>query len=223
MGYVQMFHDWDWHGAQASYRRALELAPGNALVLHHAGVLAECMGRFDEAITLHRCAVTQNPLSAEAYFRLGCAFLEADRLAEAVAAMRMAVELAPQRGFTRAWLSIVLHFQGCAEEALAEALRESDPGIRLLALTIIHDAAGRRGEADAALQELTEKHADTGAYQIAEAHAARGATDLAFEWLERAYAQRDPGAGWTMVDTLFRSLHADSRWGPFLRKMGLAE
>ena len=71
MGYLQMHHDWDWRGAEASYRRALELAPGNALVLHHAGMLAECMGRFEEAIRLHRRAVEQNPLSAEAYFRLG--------------------------------------------------------------------------------------------------------------------------------------------------------
>ena len=223
MGYLQMNYDWDWRGAEASFRRALELAPANALVLHHAGMLAECMGRFEEAIRLQRRAVEQNPLSEEAYFRLGCAFLVADRLAEAVAAMKMAVELAPHRSQTRGWLSIVLLLQGCSEEALAEALRESNPGFRLLALASIHHAAGRRAEADAALQELTEKYADTGAYQIAEAHGALGARDLAFEWLERSYAQRDPGTGWSMVDPLFRSLHADSRWDPFLRKMGLAE
>ena len=75
MGHLQMVHDWDWRGAEASYRRALELAPGNALVLHRAGVLAEIMGRFEEAIGLQRRAVEQNPLSEEAYFRLGCAFL----------------------------------------------------------------------------------------------------------------------------------------------------
>ena len=33
MGWIQMTHDWDWRGAEASYRRALELAPGNAAVL----------------------------------------------------------------------------------------------------------------------------------------------------------------------------------------------
>jgi TolB-like protein/Tfp pilus assembly protein PilF len=223
MGHLQVNYDWDWRGAEASYRRALELAPGNALVLHHAGVLAEIMGRFEDAIRLQRRAIEQDPLSEGAYFRLGSAFLSADRSAEAAAALRMAWELAPQRGITRGWLSVALLLQGCFEEALAEALREPNDVFRFLTLAIIHHAAGRRSEADAALQELIEKYANTAAYQVAEAYAARGAADLAFEWLERAYAQRDPGTAWTMVDTLLRSLHADSRWDPFLRKMGLTE
>jgi Flp pilus assembly protein TadD len=152
------------------------------------------MGRFEEAIALQRRAVEQNPLSAEAYFRLGCAFLVADRPAEAVAAMRMALELAPNRSVTRGWLSIVLFLQGCSEEAQAEALREPSGGFRLLALAIIHHAAGRRTEADAALQELTEKYADVAAHQIAQAYAAWARPDRAFEWLERAHAQRIPGS-----------------------------
>ena len=223
MGYLQLMYDWDWGGAQASYRRALELAPGNALVLHHAGLLAECMGRFEEAITLHRRAVEQNPLSAEAYFRLGYALFIADRLAEAVAAFRKASELVPQRNVTPALLSIALFLQGRPEDALAEATREPHEVFRLLALAIIHHAVGRRGEADAELQELTEKYADGAAYQIAMAYGAQGAQDPAFEWLERAYAQRDAGLVSMMVDPLLRSLHADARWAPFLRKMGFTE
>ena len=135
--------------------------------------------------------------------------------------MRMARDLAPQRGNTRGWLSMAVLLQGCPEEALAEALREPNDGFRFLALTIIHHAAGRQAEADAALQELIEKYADTGAYQIAEVHAAQGAIDLAFEWLERAYAQRDPGTGWTMVDPLFRSLHRRSAVGSFPAQDGV--
>ena len=34
------------------------------------------------------------------------------------------------------------------------------------------------------------------AYQIAGVHAFRGETDLAFEWLKRAYGQRDNGVTW---------------------------
>jgi len=47
--------------------------------------------------------------------------------------------------------------------------------------------------------------------------------DLAFEWLERAYVQRDGGLTETKTDRLFRRLHADPRWGVFLRKIGLPE
>jgi hypothetical protein len=47
--------------------------------------------------------------------------------------------------------------------------------------------------------------------------------DKAFEWLETAYAQRDPGIVHTAVDEFMQSLHADPRWMPFLRRLGLAD
>jgi hypothetical protein len=92
-----------------------------------------------------------------------------------------------------------------------------------MGLTIVHHAIGRRAESDGALQELIEIGAATLACQIAEAHAARGEPDLAFEWLERAYAQRDGGLSEMKTSPHFRSLHGDPRWGAFLKKMGFAE
>ena len=68
-----------------------------------------------------------------------------------------------------------------------------------------------------------EKRGADAAYQVADLHALRGEADLAFEWLERAYDQRDAGIGWTMVDPFLRSLHADPRWNAFLRKLGLVD
>jgi tetratricopeptide (TPR) repeat protein len=166
--------------------------------------------------------VEQDPLSASAYFFFGLTLWTADRPAEAVAALRKALELAPQRAATRAWLSIVLLGQGRGDEALAEALREPEEWGRLFALAIIQHAAGHGAESDEALQQLAEKHANDAAYQVAEVYAVRGAADLAFEWLERAYAQRDAGVAWTRTDPLFRPLHVDPRWNVFLRKIGLA-
>ena len=111
--------------------------------------------------------------------------------------------------------------QGRSDEALAEALQEPEEAYRLCALAIIHHAADRRAEADAALHELIDKHGDDAAYQVAIVYAARGETDLAFEWLERAYAQRDSGLSEMKIQPWLRPLHADPRWGVFLRKMGL--
>jgi TolB-like protein len=223
MGWIQMNHDWDWRGAEASYRRALELASGNALVLRPAGILAANLGRLDEAIGLFRRAVEQDPLSAGTYHNLGNTLHAAVRLAEAEAALRKALELSPQRASTRAFLSLNLLAQGRGEEALAEALREPEEWARLWALPIIHHTAGRRAESDAALQELIAKHQAQSAYQVADVHAARGEADLAFEWLERAYDQRDPGLSGMKIDPRLRSLHADPRWNAFLCKMGLAD
>ena len=56
----------------------------------------------------------------------------------------------------------------------------------------------------------------------------RGETDKAFEWLERAYRQRDGGLvavlPWVSPvkwNPVFRSLHDDPRYSALLRKMNL--
>ena len=113
--------------------------------------------------------------------------------------------------------------QGRGDEALVEAMREPNEAFRLWALAIVHHALGHRAESEAALRELIEKHSDTMAYQVAEVHAARGEADAAFEWLERAYAQRDGGLAGLRISPHLRSLHGDPRWGAFLKKMGLVD
>jgi hypothetical protein len=77
-------------------------------------------------------------------------------------------------------------------------------------------------ESDAALNELIKNEAETAAFQVAEAYAYRGDKDKAFEWLERARRQRDPGLGNLLKDPLLENLRNDPRWNAFLHKMGLA-
>ncbi len=223
LGWIQMAHDRDWSGAEISYRRALELAPGNVLALTQSGFLTANLGHFEEGIALGNRAVAQDPLSASAYFFLGMSHWAAGRPTESVKALRKSLELAPQGAATHCWLSISLFQLGRLDEALVEAQREPEEWGRLFAVAVIQHAAGRKTESDNALRELTAKWADDGAYQVAEAHGARGETDPAFEWLERAFAQRDAGIFWTKVDPLLQSLHTDPRWDPFLRKLGLAD
>ncbi|HET9326949.1 MAG TPA: tetratricopeptide repeat protein, partial [Candidatus Eisenbacteria bacterium] len=223
MGLIRVNHDWDWRGVEASFARALELAPGNATVLRWAGTLALSLGRLEEAIGLCRRALEQDPLSASAYSNLGLALIAAGRFAEAEAAYRKSLELAPQRISAHASLSLTLLAQSRGEEALAEAMQEPSELFRHWALAIVHHGLGQGAESVAALRELIEKYSDAAAYQVAEVHATRGEADAAFEWLERAYTQRDAGLGALISSGQFRSLHEDPRWRAFLKKMGLED
>ena len=220
LAWIQLLHDWDWVGAEASVRRALELAPGDAEVLRRAGELARSLGRTDEAIGFFRRALEQDPLNAAAYHALGTVLHYSNRFTESEPAFRKALELAPQRAGSRASLSLTLLALGRGEEALTEATREPTEWARLWSLAIIHDAMGRRMESDSALQELIERRANDSAAQIAEVYATRGGFDAAFEWLERAYLQRDSGISDPKSNSELRSLHDDPRWGVFLKKMG---
>ncbi len=223
LAWIQMTHDWDWVGADASLRRALELAPGNSRSLRWAAALASDLGRVEEAIEITRRAIAQDPLSAAAYSNQGIYCHTARRLVEAEESYRKALELAPNMMYTRSGLALLLMEEGRDEEALAEAMREPSEANRLCALAVLHHTAGRGRDSDEALRELTENHGETDAVRIAEAHAMRGETDRAFEWLERAYVEREPVLNEVQCQTTLLPLYSDPRWNAFLEKMGFGQ
>jgi len=221
LGEILMLYDWEWRGADVSLRRALELAPGNARIIRSTAILAGFLGRMDETIALLRRAAALDPLAVPVYRSLGRWCFCAGRLEEAEAAMKKTLEFNPHDSHAHYYLGLVRLQQGRLDEAL-EAFQGGAGTYRRLGLTLAQHARGLSAESHAALKELIDKGADGEACQIAEAHAYRNEADLAFQWMERAYAQRDPGLSMMKLDPLLHSLHDDPRWQPFLEKMGLA-
>jgi len=223
LGAVQLNHDWNWTAAGASLKRGLELAPGDAHVLMGASRLARILGQHDRALDLIGRALALDPLSSGIHREAALVYLMSNRLEDTAASLQMAIELNPRGGLAHAFLAVTRMLQGRGEEALAIAAEESHDVFRNLAYAMIHHKLGHPEESDKALQMLITEWGWTAAHQIAEAYAYRGEADKAFEWLETAYAQRDPGIVHTAVDEFMQSLHADPRWLPFLRRLGLAD
>jgi tetratricopeptide (TPR) repeat protein len=224
MGRIKNHHDWDWAGADASFQRALTLAPGDASVVLAAADTAATLGRFDEALTLVRRAVRLDPVSARSYYGLGVMAYWAGRWEEAITALRKALELNPEYQDAHGMLGRVFLAQGHLQRALAEMEREPDPSWRLYALALVGHALGREKESELALEELVKKSYEQGnVFQIAEVYAFRGEADQAFEWLERAYTQRDGGLSQIKGDPLLKNLEGDPRYGAFLKKMRLPD
>ena len=222
MGWILMSHDWNWQGAERAYRRALELAPGNASILNGAATIALTLGHVERSIRLYRESLEQDPLRSPSYRALGWALETGGRPAEAAEAYRKMLELAPHRRIgMHSSLARALGCQGAIEEAMREIVEEPDDGFRLPVLAMLHHAAGREEEAETALRELIEKRADSSAYQIAQVFAIRGGIDAAFEWLERAYGQRDMGIISLKTDPMLRALHRDPRWSDLTARMSL--
>jgi TolB-like protein/Tfp pilus assembly protein PilF len=222
MGQIRRLYDWDWKGADACFKRALELSPGDARAVREAGVLARLLGRADEAMALVRRAAVLDPLSGTSHLAVARSCFFVDFLDEAEAEAKKAIELNPSGALTHFWLGLIHLHQGRPAEALDVIQREPHPTFRLLGLSCLHHDCGRPAESEAALQELIEKDSAAGAYQIALGYAYRGEKEPAFEWLERAYVQRDPGVGSIKLSPPFRFMYSDPRWQVFLEKMGLA-
>ena len=91
-------------------------------------------------------------------------------------------------------------------------------GVAMAQYTLKNPAASQR-----ALDELIEKNAAQSAYQIADVYAWRGEPDKAFDWLGRAFRQRDAGLININIDPLVNSLRADPRYVTLLRQLKLPE
>jgi TolB-like protein/class 3 adenylate cyclase/Tfp pilus assembly protein PilF len=221
LGSIFHMHDWNWPAADASYRRAVELAPGSADALRAAAGLARILGQFDKARALMDQAIALDPLSARTHRQAAMIEIMADRLEDAAKSFQLALDLGSSVGLSHGFLAITRVLQGRAEEALPLAEAESHGVFRNLAFTLIHHALGHRAESDAALQTMIDQFGWTAAYQVAEAYAYRNDVEKAFEWLERAYQQRDPGVVYAATDPMLRAMHADPRWPPFVQRLGL--
>ena len=91
-------------------------------------------------------------------------------------------------------------------------------------LALVHHALHQESESDAALAEAKRRFGHLMAYQIAEVYAYRGDTDAAFEWLDRAYRQKDAGLAYFLAtDPLLKQVAGDPRYPDLLRRMNLPE
>jgi len=221
LAWVEMQYDWDFTAAFQHQRQALKLNPRDAAILLSAARLNTILGRLDEAIDLYRQSIVLDPVWAEGHYRLGQTLYYADRLDEATNSIRMALSLSPGWVGAQFALGLVLLAQGDAPAALVVIEEETDDLLRQTGTAIVQHALGDAGASDAALQELIENYAAGAAYQVAEVYAFRGEIDLAYEWLEQAYDNRDGGLAPMLVNPLLAKLHDDPRWKPFLDKMGL--
>jgi serine/threonine protein kinase/TolB-like protein len=223
LGYVYWDYDLNRDAGQAEFKKSRELDPSDADALSALTVVALAFGRIDEAIELKRRNAEADPLNALMLDDLASLYLDAGRPADAERAVRKALALDPAYTGGHCSLGMMLLARGQPELALQEMLRENDQVARAGCVPFAYWALGRTAEADAAVALLIDKYSDLSSYVIAQVFAFEGKTDAAFEWLERAYRQRDLGLTMVRIDYLFRGLRGDPRFSALLAKMKMPQ
>ena len=133
LAFVLDFYEWDRAGAEAEYRRALELSPGDTAFAR--GFFAQMLyqsGRSDEAIREARRVVDLDPLSLLGRYFLSLVFGFARRFDEAIAEAHAALKLEPNYyllQLAKGWGLAGQGQQGVAVEAFRQAakLAPDDP------------------------------------------------------------------------------------------------
>ena len=220
-GLILELLDFNFAGAEAEFRRALELAPQNPAVTANLAQLMSNLGRLDEAVVLSQRAIALDPLRVATHQNYATYLTALGRYDEADAALRKAIELQPQSAQNYMWLAIIQILRGNPGTAVELAKQETDPFWRTYVLALAQFAHDQRTEADAALKKLIDEDADGSGSQIAQVYALRKEPEKMFEWLEHAWATHDGGVTALLSNPFLRAYKDDPRFIAFAQKIGV--
>ena len=224
---VKSWYEWDWPGAEQEFKRAIALSGNEAAPNQQYANYLIVMGRLKEAVAESTRAQHLAPLSPSANAQAARTLFFARQYDDAIVQCRKALEVDPDFGGAHLLLGRIYTQKHSYREALAELerarvlLRNS---AEVLSLTGYADAvSGRNAEAQKMLQELQQfsKATYVSPYHFAVVHAGLGARDAAFEWLDKAYEDREGRMTVLKFAPEFAALNADPRFIELMQRMKL--
>ncbi|MBK7080804.1 MAG: tetratricopeptide repeat protein [Betaproteobacteria bacterium] len=229
LGLVRFFFEWDWEGADAALRRALELNPGSQAANEEFGNFLITMGRLDEGFTRTSEATRLDPLSVGPVHNLAILAMIRGDYDQAAAGFRRAIDIDPNWTWGYTKLARTLARQGNCEEALAQAEiaeRRLAGGAAPLSWSWLGVTYATCGDTVRARQMLERLHALEEKQYVdpvtfAQVHGALGEVEVALDWYEKAFADRTPNMVFTAIlPGLSPELVGNPRYQAIVDRMG---
>jgi tetratricopeptide (TPR) repeat protein len=215
----------DFAGHRADQEKSIAIAPNDSGVQRDYGFMLAMYGRFPEAIVATHKAIELDPLNTGAWVNLGLFLTAGADFPAARQAFERALAISPDSDWVQYNLGRLDLLEGRLVQASAEFSRygEEEENYHNYSQALIEHSRGHERESQQALELLIAKHANDSAYWIASVYAWRGEQDQAFEWLERAYRQREGSLAEISFDPVLAGLRGDPRYGVVLKKLKLSD
>jgi adenylate cyclase len=222
---IKFGFDWDWDGAEAEFKRALELDPNYVWAHDWYGWYLALRGRAAESIRELQRAVELDPLNPAFESDLGDVYRFARRYDEAIAHYRRALDVDPNLWLAQFLMGQAYLNAGKIPEAVANfdlARRINDDPQILGGLGQAYALLGDREKAERFRAELAlrakRQYVSPGTFAMI----AIGLKDydLAFRWLEKAAADRDFYIT-ILAAPDFDAIRSDPRFAALRRRVGL--
>lgn len=230
-GAIKFYGDWDFKGAEASYRKALELNPNDANNYIRYSAMLVAVGKFDKAIELADKAVLLDPVSISSLHNLGWVNLVAREFEASEEAFERALELHPNWIWGHIKKAYAHTFQGEYEEALnlanrAEELMKDGWGSELLQCTLafINKNCDNPEKADQVFKRFLAYVDDEGVidpFTLGFMYYLKEDFDKALEWEAKSIDERSPSCYQYNIKLFFtKEYFEDPRHQAILKKMG---
>jgi TolB-like protein/Tfp pilus assembly protein PilF len=220
--------EFDWIGAEETYRQAIERDPTAALTVQWYGVFLAVTGRMDSGLQWLSRALELDPLSLNFRCFYGWVLYFSRRFEEAIPHFRRILRIDPDHMLANWFMGESLTEIGEHDEAIAmnrHACELGEETSRLLAY--FGYSLGRAGRRDEALEVMAklQKRAQTDympPYFYALIHCGLGQTNEALNWLQKAADLPDSMIRDLMIDVPLECLRTDSRYQDLLKQINLA-
>jgi len=227
LGAVQRRYHWDWETAEREYKRAMELDPSGYQAHYGYAYLLSALGRHEEAIAVSRRAEQLDPLELRTRDGVASQLHGARQYDEAIAQCRTILDIDPNFQRSYATLAVVYFQKGLYEDAVAALQKQLILGgaseEEVAGLANAYATSGEKGywqwQLDYAKERAKQQYVRPS--DFAEFYAQLGEKDQAFEWLEKAYQERDGGLVFLNVDREYDPLRDDPRFQDLLLRMNL--
>ena len=224
LGSIKWSYDWDWQGAEKELRRAIELNPNYAFGYHILSHYLLLMGQNDESLEASKRALELAPLDMEMNDHLGFHYYYTREYDKAIEQYIKALEINPNDPWTHSWLGRVYKEIGWYSKAIEEfkqalSLTGKNEAEFLSNLGNVYAVSGNSEKALEIINELLEqsKHKYVPSKLIAVVYLGLGEKDKAFEWLEKAFQERDIEP----VSPLLYPIREDPRFIDIMHRMNL--
>ncbi len=223
-GWIKLFCEWDWAGAEEAYGRAVSLNPSNAQGYGSLAWVHLALNRPGEALVSWQQACKLDPLSPFFQTLLGFTLAMTGAMEKAVEQFERTIAFEPNYYYPHAVLSGALSFAGRHEEAIAEAETAvhlwNGPAPRAY-VGYVYARAGRVEEARKTLATLLEYgkcHYVSGQFPAA-ILAALGESELALDYLETAQRMHDSDIVFIRTFPAWQPLHGHPRFESIVKAM----
>ncbi|MEQ1642503.1 MAG: tetratricopeptide repeat protein [Pyrinomonadaceae bacterium] len=237
LGQILTNYDYDLKGAERELKRAIELNPKYPSAYQWLAEVYHFSGNGDQALSEINKAIELDPLSMVINNQKGRVIDFGGKRDEAIAQFKKTIELFPDAASPRNNLADVYEAKGLYSEAVEQRLIQikllfgvSPENIKDLQLAFEKD--GYRGfvqkqidiQLDSQRSSLEkDKNAYLPAFRISETYARLQDKDKAFEYLNKAYDQREPQIAELKIRLPFAFLRDDSRFKELVKRVGMPE
>ncbi len=226
LAHLKVAVDYDWAGAEADYKRAIELNPNSGVAYDAYGLMLASLERYDEAIEMQQRAHELDPVAHR--MDIATTYLRAGRYEEAMHAILECLEMDPHLALAHATAGWAYILNGKPEQGIA-SLRKAlslspDSTLYLAQLGQALARAGKIDEARDILRQLEDlsKQRYVSPYHMAYVYTGLGENDRAMDFLEKAHEVRSGGIFGVKGSFLFASLRGEPRFKALLKRMNLA-